>query len=116
MISFLLKTHSNEESLSQPNLIRLRYARRAPLNSERFNLEASLFALDISILYQNLNAFSTSIQQDLSIVNNGSSDLLNITLSNDATPSSVTLKSLESLTQKLQGFSNRLEILEKGLS
>ena len=115
MISFLAQLHSTETVFYQPNYSRSRHALRSPLNSERLNLEDNQFAFDIAKLYENIALLEAKIEQDLTIINSGDSTVYNVTMSGDATPTAVTIKSLNSITRRVEALSKRLEVLEKGL-
>lgn len=109
MISFTAKYHTNEKAFYQPTFTRYRYALRSPLNSERLNSQYQQFRYDVGRLYQKTDSSNTNLDGYLDASYNGLSENISI---NDVIG---TLPGLEKLASRLQGYSDRLEILEKGL-
>lgn len=114
MVTFIGNLHSNETQFYQPNFSRSRQALRSPRNSESLNLEMSLFAYDVTKLYERIVLIEAVLVNDFTIMNNGDTTITNI-LTDDAIPTGIDIPSLEDITSRLKGFSDRLEILEKGL-
>ena len=115
MISFIAKYHLTETQFYQPNLSRSRQALRSPRSSERINLEVSQFLFDIYKLYEKVLAAESTLDDDFETMNEGDTTVYQITMSGDATPSSVKIPSLESIALRFEAFNKRLEVIEKGL-
>ena len=115
--SFLIR-HELDTVFTQPQLTRYHHPYRAPINSERLNLEVGQMRYDFYMLYAQFTAIITILEANFSIIDNGSGvDIYSVSWSSMATPTptNTLITSLQTISQSIERMSKRLSILEEGL-